>query len=130
MIYGIGADIVEVPRMEQALVRHGKRFAERILAPWEWQGFERSAVRPLYLSARFAVKEAFSKALGTGMRAPLTWSSVGVTTDELGKPHLEFAPTISDWLKERGIGACHVTITHERSVACAFVVLERAEIAR
>lgn len=126
MIYGIGADIVEVPRMAQALERHGQRFAERILAPWEWQGFERSAVRPLYLAARFAVKEAFSKAMGTGMRAPLTWASVGVTTDALGKPHLEFAPAIGDWVKSRGVGARHVTITHERSVACAFVVLEHA----
>lgn len=130
MIYGIGADIVEVPRVERALLRHGTRFAERILAPWEWQGFERSYTRPLYVAARFAVKEAFSKAVGTGMRHPVCWAAVGVEPDDLGKPHLMFAPALGDWLKARGVGACHVTITHERSVACAFVVLEREEGAR
>jgi holo-[acyl-carrier protein] synthase len=124
VIRGIGADIVEVPRVEQILQRHGERFAERILAPCEWPGFKASSAPALFLAARFAAKEAFSKATGTGMRRPLYWSGIGVKSDALGKPELELTPKLSEWLRGRGVKVCHLTLTHERSLACAFVVLE------
>lgn len=124
MIRGIGADIVEVARVEQILQRHGARFAQRILAPCELEGFARTVAPAVFLASRFAAKEAFSKAVGTGMRHPLTWTGIGVESDALGKPRLELSAELSGWLRERGVSACHLTLTHERSMACAFVVLE------
>lgn len=124
MIYGIGADIVEVPRVAALLGRYGERFAARVLAPSEWPAFRTSACPQIYLAARFAAKEAFAKALGTGLRHPVSLSRIGVTNDALGKPNLVLEPEIERLLEARGIRARHLTLTHERSVACAFVVLE------
>jgi holo-[acyl-carrier protein] synthase len=125
MIYGIGADIVEVPRVERLLARYGERFARRVLSPDEWDGFERSVARNLYLAGRFAAKEAFAKALGTGLRYPVSLTSISVTNNPLGKPVLSLDDAVQALLEARGVGSYHVTLSHERSLACAFVVLER-----
>jgi len=127
MIFGIGADVVEVPRVERLLVRYGERFAGRILHSVEWDGFRASAVPSVYLAGRFAAKEAFAKALGTGLRHPANLTRIGVTNDALGKPWLHLDPVLESLLSQRGIGARHVTLTHEHSLACAFVVLEKSD---
>ena len=124
-IFGIGTDVVEVPRVERLLARYGERFAARVLHQAEWQGFRAAAAPATYLAGRFAAKEAFAKALGTGLRHPATLTRIGVTNDALGKPCLQLDPALDALLGSRGIGARHVTLSHERSVACAFVVLER-----
>ena len=72
MIYGIGTDIVEVSRIEESLTRFGNAFAQRILTEGEYLEFELSQVKGRFLAKRFAAKEAFGKALGTGLRAPVT----------------------------------------------------------
>lgn len=126
MIFGIGTDLVEVPRVEALLARHGERFARRVLADVEWPDFERSGVRPIYLASRFAAKEAFAKALGTGVRAPASLRNIGVAHDEAGRPVLALAPALDALLQARGVVRSHLSITHERSMACAFVVLEQA----
>ena len=128
MIYGIGADLVEVPRVERLLARYGERFARRVLSPAEWACFERSVTRHLYLAGRFAAKEAFAKALGTGLRYPVSLTSISVTNDALGKPTLSVDGPLQRLLVARGVDAQHVTLTHERSMACAFVVLERGAV--
>ena len=125
MIFGIGVDIVEVPRVERLLARYGERFAARTLAPPEWSGFRASANPAVYLAGRFAAKEAFAKAVGTGLRSPVSLSSIGITNDALGKPRLELAAALESLLAARGVGARHVSLSHERSLACAFVVLEQ-----
>jgi len=127
MIFGIGADVVEVPRVERLLARYGERFAGRVLHELEWEGFRASLTRAVFLAGRFAAKEAFAKALGTGLRYPMTLTRVGVTNDALGKPQLHIDAALEALLGECRIGARHVTLSHERSVACAFVVLERSE---
>jgi holo-[acyl-carrier protein] synthase len=124
MIFGIGADVVEVPRVERLLAHYGERFAGHVLHEAEWEGFRASAVRATYLAGRFAAKEAFAKALGTGLRHPVSLTRIGVVNDPLGKPRLHLDAALEALLDARGIGARHVTLTHERSVACAFVVLE------
>ena len=126
MIFGIGADMVEVPRVEALLARHGERFARRLLADVEWPGYERSNVKPIYLASRFAAKEAFAKALGTGVRPPASLRNIGVAHDAHGRPVLELAPALRELMQSRGIRGQHLSITHERSMACAFVVLEQA----
>jgi holo-[acyl-carrier protein] synthase len=126
MIYGIGTDLVEVSRVHRLLEQHGDRFARRLLAPREWGDYERAANRAQYLAGRFAAKEAFAKAFGTGLRYPVSLRNINVTNDPLGKPGLLLEPELADLTRSRGVTAHHVSVTHERSMACAFVVLEGA----
>ena len=124
MILGIGADVVEVERVSRLLERYGERFARRVLAPGEWEGYRASPNRHTYLASRFAAKEAFGKALGTGIRDPVLLTSIGIMHDRLGRPSLWLAPDLQALSDRRGVEAHHVTLTHERSIACAVVVLE------
>ncbi len=126
MIAGIGVDIVQLDRMEQALNRFGDRFARRVLAPSEWPDFEAAGRPAAFLAKRFAAKEAFGKALGTGIRAPATFHAIRVARDALGKPSFEFETRLRTWLESRGLGRHHLSITDERVAAVAMVVLELA----
>jgi holo-[acyl-carrier protein] synthase len=124
MIYGLGTDIVEIARMQKVLSRYGERFAQRILCPPELARF-RAHRRPVaYLAKRFAAKEAFSKALGTGIRAPANWHGVWVVNLRSGQPTLEFAPALAALLVQRGVGRCHLSLSDERAFASATVILE------
>jgi holo-[acyl-carrier protein] synthase len=126
VIHGVGTDVVEIGRIEQALARWGERFAARILCGPELNRF-RSHRQPVsYLAKRFAAKEAFTKALGTGIRAPANWHGVWVVNRNSGKPELEFSRELQLLLSERGILRAHLSLTDERGVAVATVILECA----
>jgi len=124
VIAGIGVDIVEIARVEQGLAAHGENFARRILAEGEWAGFRAAAVPAAFLAKRFAAKEAFGKALGTGVRAPATLRSIWVEHDDLGRPGFGFDTALAQWLEARGVVRHHLSLTDERDAAIAFVVLE------
>jgi holo-[acyl-carrier protein] synthase len=124
MIYGIGTDIVEVSRIEESLVRFGNAFAQRILTEDEYLEFQLSQVQGRFLAKRFAAKEAFGKALGTGLRAPVTMQQIGVGHNDLGKPVLVLGTELQAWADERGIKVMHISISDEKALAVAFVVLE------
>jgi holo-[acyl-carrier protein] synthase len=124
VILGIGTDLCEVSRVERALERFGERFARRILVESELEIFRRRRKRASYLAKRFAAKEAFSKAMGTGIRAPVNWHNVWVLNDRAGKPTLGFSKALGALLKRRGIEKVHVSLTDEIGMACAFVVIE------
>jgi holo-[acyl-carrier protein] synthase len=124
MIYGIGTDIVEVSRIEDSLDRFGETFAQRILTEREWLDFEQSQIKARFIAKRFAAKEAFAKALGTGLRAPAAFGNIGVAHDDLGKPVFDLAPELQEYLERCGIRACHLSISDEKALAVAFVVLE------
>jgi len=124
MIYGIGTDIVEVSRIEDSLARFGSDFARRILSEREMQDFSQSNTQARFLAKRFAAKEAFAKALGTGVRSPATFENIGVTHDDLGKPVLDLAPLLQAHLDAKGIRFQHLSISDEKMLAAAFVVLE------
>lgn len=124
MIHGIGTDIVEVSRIEQSLARFGDAFAQRILTEAEYLEFELSQVKARFLAKRFAAKEAFGKALGTGLRAPVAMQHIGVGHNDLGKPVLVLAPALQSWVEARGVKLMHVSISDEKALAVAFVVLE------
>ena len=124
MIYGIGTDIVQVARLGEVYARHGDRLLEKLLSPGEREDFARAAEPIRFLAKRFAVKEAFGKALGTGVRAPATLPAIGVTHDALGKPVLAFGPELAAEMERRNLVA-HLSISDERDVAVAFVVLEQ-----
>lgn len=124
MIFGIGTDICAVARMAGAYRRHGERFAQRILTAIEQADFERSASRERLLAKRFAAKEAFAKAFGTGIRDQVGLRSVGVGHDAHGKPMLEFAPPLAQLMQEKRLRA-HLSISDEQDYAVAFVVIEQ-----
>jgi holo-[acyl-carrier protein] synthase len=124
MIYGIGTDIVEVVRIEESIAQFGDDFAKRILAESEYVSYQLSNVKPQFLSKRFAAKEAFSKALGTGIRAPATFQNIVVDHDALGKPILVLAPVLQAMLDEKNITKTHISISDEKNLAASFVVLE------
>jgi holo-[acyl-carrier protein] synthase len=126
MIFGIGTDIVEVSRIEDSLARFGDAFAQRILTEQEWLSFQRSKTQARFLAKRFAAKEAFAKALGTGLREPATFQNIGVTHDDLGKPVLDLAPVLQAFLDKKGIVQQHLSVSDEKALAAAFVVLEKA----
>jgi holo-[acyl-carrier protein] synthase len=125
LICGIGTDVVEAARIERMLERFGERFAHRILTPLERARFDRSRRPAAYLALRFAAKEAFSKAVGTGFRTPVLLSRVSVVQDALGKPSFAFDPSLAALLEGRGITGHHLSLSDEAGLAFAVVVLER-----
>ena len=127
MIYGIGTDIVEVARIESSLTQFGDDFAKRILADSELPAYEKSQIKSRFLAKRFAAKEAFSKALGTGLRAPCTFQNIAVSHDKLGKPILILAAELQAFLSSKNIIKTHISISDEKNLAAAFVVLETSE---
>ncbi|HWU82650.1 MAG TPA: holo-ACP synthase [Methylophilaceae bacterium] len=126
MIFGIGTDIVEVARIEDSLARFGDAFAQRILTEQEWLSFQQSKTQARFLAKRFAAKEAFAKALGTGLREPATFQNIGIAHDDLGKPVLDLASPLQKLLDKKGIVQQHLSISDEKALAAAFVVLEKA----
>lgn len=124
MIYGVGTDVVEIARIEHALGRFGERFAARILCQPELERFRGHRQPAAYLAKRFAAKEAFTKALGTGIHAPANWHGVWVTNLASGKPVFEFSDPLRQLLLRRGIAKSHLSLTDERGVAMATVILE------
>lgn len=124
MIHGIGTDIVAVARLREMWERHGERAADKLLAPGERVGLIEAADKGRFLAKRFAAKEAFGKALGTGIRPPATLTAIGVSHDALGKPVFDLAPDLAGHLAERGLVA-HLSISDEADYAVAHVILER-----
>jgi len=124
MIYGIGIDVVEPQRVERLRDKYGERFARRVLTQLEWPGYLRTVRPVLFLANRFAAKEAFSKAMGTGFRYPVTLQCISVVQNAAGKPSLEFHPNLQRLISSRGIVGHHLTISDERALACACVVIE------
>jgi holo-[acyl-carrier protein] synthase len=126
MIHGIGTDIVEFARIEKMLARYGQRLAERMLNESELTEFQAHANPARFLAKRFAAKEAFAKAAGSGLREPVSLRRIGVTHDGLGKPVLQFDEILRTYLAKLGINGHHVSISDERDFIVAFVVLESA----
>ena len=126
MIAGIGTDMVELARIEAVLTRHGSRFARRVLAEVEWPDFAHSRDPVRLIAKRFAAKEAFAKAVGTGIRAPVTFHAISVGHDEWGKPEFICAPELQKWLDKKGIKHVHLSMSDEEDTVVAFVVAEAA----
>lgn len=132
MIYGIGTDVCDIRRIAATVARRGgDRFAERVLGPEELQVFHarraRVAARGLsFLATRFSAKEAFSKAVGLGIRMPMTWRACQVLNEPSGKPVLRLSGELAAWFEARGLVA-HVTVTDETDYAASFVVVETRE---
>ncbi len=124
MIRGVGTDVVEIARVASAIERWGEKFVERILTPEERVRYAHTRQKASHLAKRFAAKEAFSKAIGTGIRSPFRWHAVSVGRDGRGKPGLLPSPDMARHLAEIGVTASHLSLTDDAGLAMAFVVLE------
>jgi len=131
VIYGIGTDICDIRRIAATLERQGERFAAKVLgdaefATWQARGarWPKRGVR--YLATRFSAKEAFSKAIGMGMRMPMSWRLCEITNLPSGQPQIVLHGKLKEWFESQGLSA-HVTVTDESDYAASFVVVEKKE---
>ncbi|MFH1595640.1 MAG: holo-ACP synthase [Pseudomonadota bacterium] len=126
MIYGIGVDLVRVARIAQVLERYGDRFLNRIFTPLEIAHCQGKVGTAAGLALRFAAKEAFSKALGVGLRKDgIRWREVEVVPDPRGKPELRVTGKAAQLCAEAGVTGLHLSLTDEDHLALAVVILEK-----
>ncbi|WP_042425058.1 holo-ACP synthase [Comamonas granuli] len=129
MVYGIGTDICDIRRIRASLERHGERFAEKVLcegelAIWRARSARWSERGLRYLATRFSAKEAFSKAVGLGMRMPMTWRACEVVNLPSGQPAIVLHGALQDWFDAQGL-RCHLSVTDESDYAASFCVVEK-----
>ncbi|MCM2252757.1 MAG: holo-ACP synthase [Ramlibacter sp.] len=132
MIHGVGTDVCDLRRIRVSLQRHGERFARKILCDTElavWKS--RSSRWPergvRYLATRFSAKEAFSKAVGLGLRLPMTWRECEIANLPGGKPVIVLHGGLKQWFEAQGLTA-HVSVTDESDYAATFVVVEKKAV--
>ena len=129
MIQGIGTDICDVRRIRASFDRHGERFAQKILSQAELAVWRRRSGRwpergVRYLATRFSAKEAFSKAIGLGMRLPMHWRLCEIANRPSGEPFIVLHGGLKDWFEARGWVA-HISVSDESDYAASFCVVER-----
>jgi holo-[acyl-carrier protein] synthase len=124
MIFGVGVDIVEIARIREALKINGEPFAKRVLSEAEFGEFAGHPDPARLLAKRWAIKEAFGKACGIGVRAPITLHSMTVTHTEKGAPQLVVNDAAQSWLLDRGGKRWHISVSDERESVVAFAVIE------
>ena len=129
MIHGIGTDICDVRRIRASVERHGERFAQKILSDAELAVWRRRSARwpergLRYLATRFSAKEAFSKAIGLGMRMPMHWRLCEIANRPSGEPCIVLHGPLKDWFEARHLVA-HISVSDESDYAASFCVVER-----
>lgn len=128
MVYGIGTDICDVRRIRASVERHGERFAERVLSEAELAVYRRRSERwpdrgLRFLATRFSAKEAFSKAIGLGLRMPMTWRTCEIANLPSGQPVIVLHGELKTWFDAKGLRA-QVSVTDETDYAASFVIVE------
>jgi holo-[acyl-carrier protein] synthase len=131
VIYGIGTDVCDLRRIRATLERRGERFAEKVLGPSEWQVYQhrkaRHEVRGLaYLATRFSAKESFSKAIGLGIHAPMTWRDCEILNHPSGQPFVRLHGALAQWFAQRQLQA-HITLSDETEYVATFCVVEHPD---
>jgi holo-[acyl-carrier protein] synthase len=129
MIYGIGTDICDIRRIRASLDKHGERFAQKVLSDNEMQTYRTRSERwpergVRYVATRFSAKEAFSKAIGMGMRMPMTWRLCEVAKLPSGQPTLVLHGVLKEWFEAKGLTA-HVSVSDESDYATSYVIVEK-----
>lgn len=129
MIYGIGTDVCDLRRIRATLERRGERFAEKVLGPSEWRVYQHRKARHearglAYLATRFSAKEAFSKAIGLGIHAPMTWRDCEILNELSGKPFVRLHGELAQWFTQRQLQA-HITLSDETEYVATFCVVEQ-----
>ncbi len=125
MVFGIGTDIIEVRRMEKHLFENDA-LKQKLFTKDEQSYSEKGRVTVWQrYAARFAAKEAFFKALGTGYRYGMAFHEIEVKNDKLGKPFIEPHGKVKEYLEKEKVTTIHLTISHVKEIASAFVLLEK-----
>ncbi len=129
MIYGIGTDICDIRRIAAALQRRGERFAHTVLGEAELAIYQQRRARwpergVRYLATRFSAKEAFSKAIGLGIRMPMTWRNCEILNAPSGKPQIVLHGELAQWFEAKNLQA-HITLSDESDYAASFCVVEQ-----
>ena len=125
MIYGIGTDILRIERIEQLYGKYGQALAERLLSRIELLEWRSVGNKTNFLAKRFAAKEAFAKAVHTGLRSPVTLHHISIAHDKLGRPEFVVEPPLQEWLRQQGIGRVHLSLSDDTGAVVAFVVAEK-----
>ena len=125
MIYGVGTDIIQIQRIKD--MKSQKSFAQKILSKAELNTYSQlnQEQQIMYLSKQFSGKEAFSKAIGTGISGEINFKSIKILRDSCGKPFFDFSKEIKKLLNDLGIRQSHVSLSDESEYAIAFVILEK-----
>jgi len=126
MIIGLGIDVMEVARMQRTIERYDEQFLNHVFSSEEQNDAPTGAGRPSYYAGRWAAKEAVAKALGTGIGKHCGWTDVRVRRDSLGKPQVELVGAAAETSARLGADSIHISISHERHLACASAVIERS----
>ena len=129
MIYGIGTDICDIRRIRASLEKHGERFAQKVLSDNEMTTYRARSERwpergVRYVATRFSAKEAFSKAIGLGMRMPMTWRLCEVAKLPSGQPTIVLHGVLKEWFEAQGLTA-HVSVSDESDYATSYVIVEK-----
>jgi len=124
LVFGIGTDIIEIARVDEKMRRTGG-LKTRVFTPREIAYCEAKAKSAQHYAARFAAKEAFLKAIGTGWRGGYRFVDIEILNNEQGKPELVLQGKVKDFCEENGISGLHVTLSHIKDLAKAVVVLEK-----
>jgi holo-[acyl-carrier protein] synthase len=129
MIYGIGTDICDIRRIRASLEKHGERFAQKVLSDVEMQTYRARSERwpergVRYVATRFSAKEAFSKAIGLGMRMPMTWRLCEVAKLPSGQPTIVLHGVLKAWFEAKGLNA-HISVSDESDYATSYCVVEK-----
>ncbi len=125
MILGIGVDIVEVARIEQSIARHGERFLHRVFTEDEIAYCSKMKSPGPNYAARFAAKEAVSKAFGVGIGAQLGWLEIEVCRGENGAPFIVLHRHGAKFARSHGAGEIHLSLSHTATCAVAQVVIAK-----
>jgi holo-[acyl-carrier protein] synthase len=125
LIFGTGVDIVEIARFERFLQQGNDSLFQRLFTVLEIEYCAAKKQSAQHYALRFAAKESFLKALGTGLRDGLSWKDMEVVNDHLGKPELRLYRRAEEMFREAGLNACFLSLSHDAGCAIAMVVLER-----
>ncbi len=124
-VFGVGIDLVQVDRLRKALERWDDRFKQRVFTELEIRACAERKEAVNCFAVRFAAKEAFAKALGTGMRFPVLWLDIETRSNPAGKPEIFLSPRAREYCRERGINSWHLSLTDDGQYGAAVVVIER-----
>lgn len=123
MIKGIGIDLIEIHRIEKSMEQNGK-FIEKIFTREEISYCRSKHRKEIHYAARFAAKEAFFKALGTGWRYGMKWQEIAIANDSLGKPRIRISGKVREYCQQHNLQSIHLSISHTRTHALAHVIIE------
>ncbi|AGF46736.1 holo-[acyl-carrier protein] synthase [Candidatus Kinetoplastibacterium desouzaii TCC079E] len=130
LIAGIGIDFLSVSRVDDLFIKYGCKFSKRVLGPEELTSFSirlnsnyKRGIR--FLTTRISVKESFSKAIGIGMRSPMSWSNIQIINDDNGKPYCLLSSFLEKWFVKNYGGSIHISISDESDFVVSNVIVER-----